>query len=341
MGRWMPTTKDVSLLYQLFKNDQLTLASEFQRSAVWPTKAKAYLIDTILNEKSIPQLFFQRVVDSNTGRPKYEVIDGQQRLRSIFGFLEGEFSLIESKNSEFSNKKFDSLPTHLRERILNYDFVIQELHGYSERDITDTFIRINRFVVKLSPQELRHARYSGTFKEFVEKITSWNFWTSRKIFTPGQIRRMRHTEFTAELVILVIEGPQDKKQSIDLYYKQYSNSFSESRFVEKKIKQYVRYIERILPNLENTRFRKMADFYSLVGALKQLEVKGTRLSSLDVKLAGRLLTQMDQNLRKAPPPTHLNNYLIAASRQTDNIKPRTTRINTIINVLSKSKKVEK
>lgn len=334
MVKTMPTTKDISLLYKLYKEGQLSLAPEFQRSAVWPKRAKAYLIDTILNEKPIPQLFFQRIIDSNTGRPKYEVIDGQQRLRAVFEFIEGEFPLIESKNSEFLNKKFNELSTNLRERILNYDFVIQELHGYKEEDIRDTFIRMNRFVVKLSPQELRHAKFRGVFKEFVEKIAGWGFWKSHKIFTQSQIKRMKHVEFMAELVILLVEGPQDKKQSIDLYYGQYASSFPEAKFVEKKLKRYIDFIEKILPNIENTRFKKMADFYSLVGALRQLEVKGIKLTKLDVESAGKLLVKMDQELRRRPVPIHLSDYYFAASRQTDNIKPRMTRINTIVDLLS-------
>ena len=34
--------------------------------------------------------------------------------------------------------------------------------------------------------------------------------------SPLQIKRMRPVEFSAELVILLIEGPQDKKASVDL-----------------------------------------------------------------------------------------------------------------------------
>ena len=55
-----PTTKYVALLLQLRDGDQLTLAPEFQRNAIWPRAAKAYLIDTILYDRPIPLLFFAR-----------------------------------------------------------------------------------------------------------------------------------------------------------------------------------------------------------------------------------------------------------------------------------------
>jgi hypothetical protein len=54
MTKRSPTTKAIGLLHQLFSNGQLTLAPEFQRNSVWPNAAKAYLIDTILNDRPIP-----------------------------------------------------------------------------------------------------------------------------------------------------------------------------------------------------------------------------------------------------------------------------------------------
>jgi hypothetical protein len=74
MAKRSPTTKDIALLHQLFKSDQLTLAPEFQRNSVWPTAAKAYLIDTILNDRPIPLLFFQRTTSPQTGRPTYVIV---------------------------------------------------------------------------------------------------------------------------------------------------------------------------------------------------------------------------------------------------------------------------
>ena len=51
MSKRSPTTKDVGLLHQLHLNGQLGLTAEFQRNGIWPTAAKAYLVDTILNDR--------------------------------------------------------------------------------------------------------------------------------------------------------------------------------------------------------------------------------------------------------------------------------------------------
>jgi uncharacterized protein with ParB-like and HNH nuclease domain len=110
MTKRSPTTKDVSLLYQLSKNGQLTLKEEFQRNSVWPKAAKAYLIDTIINDRPIPLLFFQRSTSAQTGLSTFAVIDGQQRLRAIFEFLDDDFRLSQSaKKTKYFNKRFSDL----------------------------------------------------------------------------------------------------------------------------------------------------------------------------------------------------------------------------------------
>ena len=130
-NKWSTTTKDVGILLQLRDSDQLTLAPEFQRNAIWPRPAKAYLIDTILYDRPIPLLFFARSINAQTGRPSFDVIDGQQRLRALFQFYDNKFRLTESpEDAPWRNLRWSDLPQEYRERILNYDFIVAELSGY-------------------------------------------------------------------------------------------------------------------------------------------------------------------------------------------------------------------
>jgi hypothetical protein len=205
------TTKNISLLHQLYKEGQLNLAPEFQRNSVWPSAAKAYLIDTILNDKPIPLFFFQRATTATTGRVGYTVIDGQQRLRAMFDFLDDRFRLTQSSGVAFAKKYFSSLASEYRQRIYEYDIIVEELSGYSDSDINDMFVRMNKYVVKLSLQEIRHAKQKGKFRDFVEDLGRVDVWRQERVFSPLQMRRMRAVEFAAELAILLIEGPQDKK----------------------------------------------------------------------------------------------------------------------------------
>src|SRR5436190_5054097 len=300
--KFSPTTKDVALLHQLQQSGQLQLQPEFQRNSVWPKAAKAYLIDTILNERPIPLFFFQRSTSPQSGRPEYAVIDGQQRLRAIFEFLDDQFSLTESKDDSvaktFEKKKYSQLPPEMRQRILNYDLVVQELSGYSDDDIRDMFARMNRYVVPLSKQELRHAKQQGKFKDFVERMGRWSFWTQNRVFTTKQVKRMRPAEFCAELAILLSEGPQDKKGAIDLYYVRFRESFGEGASIQNRLKEYLDWIRTALPNFPRHRFRRSSELYSLIGALDRISKSGSRLARMDTTAAGEKLSEFEGKTKK-------------------------------------------
>lgn len=334
MTKRTPTTKDVGLLHQLFRSKQLTLAPEFQRNSVWPSPAKAYLIDTIINDRPIPLLFFQRTTSVQSGRPAYIVIDGQQRLRAIFDFLEGRFRLTQSsKKSKHFNKRFSDLSAELKSRIQNYDLIVEELSGYSDGHIRDMFVRMNRYVLKLSPQEMRHAKASGHFHKFVEKLGAESFWKIQKIFSANSIKRMRAVEYAAELTILLIEGPQDKKSSVDVYYAQYRSAFPFAKQISAQLSTYLKWIKLALPNLSKTRYRSPVDLYSLIGALDSISNGGKRLSSINAASAGQRLVAFDKETKTKDPKGDAARYVVAASRQTDNLIPRTTRIEILEKIL--------
>ncbi|HET7486027.1 MAG TPA: DUF262 domain-containing protein [Solirubrobacterales bacterium] len=326
------TTKDVALLRQLYDDGQLELAAEFQRNSVWPRAAKAYLLDTIVENRPIPQLFLQRYTSAQTGRPSYKVIDGQQRLTAVFEFIDNRFGLTQTTNSSLKGQKFSQLPERLRSRILSYDFVVEELSGYSDSDVRDLFVRMNKYVVRLSPQELRHAREEGAFYDFVERLGRWDIWQEARIFTPTQLKRMRAVEFSGELAILLIEGPQDKKAALDLYYGLYQLRFPGGRKAEQRLKRYLNWIQEALPDFSESRFRKPVDLYALIGALDRL-ASSTGVLSVDWDVAGKKLQEFERLLNRKRPPRMASRYLLAASRQTDNIRPRLTRINTLVHVV--------
>jgi hypothetical protein len=287
------TTKNISLLHQLYKEGQLNLAPEFQRNSVWPSAAKAYLIDTILNDKPIPLFFFQRATTATTGRVGYTVIDGQQRLRAMFDFLDDRFRLTQSSGVAFAKKYFSSLASEYRQRIYEYDIIVEELSGYSDGDINDMFVRMNKYVVKLSLQEIRHAKQKGKFRDFVEDLGRVDVWRQERVFSPLQMRRMRAVEFAAELAILLIEGPQDKKSAVDLYYGRYQKSFPPGLEIERRLKRYFAWIKKALPGFKRTLYRRPVDLYSLIGALDVVSKEGKRLQHMDAKKAGVLLSAFE------------------------------------------------
>jgi hypothetical protein len=59
---------------------------DFQRPPVWSRSQKQLLIDTILRGYDVPKLYWRK---TGSGPDRYDVVDGQQRLRAIFEFQSG------------------------------------------------------------------------------------------------------------------------------------------------------------------------------------------------------------------------------------------------------------
>lgn len=66
---------------------------EFQRNYVWDISRASKLIESIILGLPIPQIFLYE-----EGKNRYLVIDGQQRLMSIYYFLKTRFPLMEKRN---------------------------------------------------------------------------------------------------------------------------------------------------------------------------------------------------------------------------------------------------
>src|SRR5580700_2185704 len=71
--------------------DNTVRIPDYQRdSDQWSELTKSLLVESIINNLSIPAFFFEVLVEG--GLEKNEVIDGQQRLTTLFDFYNNEFS---------------------------------------------------------------------------------------------------------------------------------------------------------------------------------------------------------------------------------------------------------
>src|SRR5690606_29907509 len=84
----------IMLLYS--ERAEIRLEPPYQRmGGVWTKEKKQLLIDSILNDYDLPKIYFHtysREQVSLTGI-NYAVIDGRQRLETIWGFIDGDFTL--------------------------------------------------------------------------------------------------------------------------------------------------------------------------------------------------------------------------------------------------------
>ena len=210
------------------KAGSLILSPSFQRRSVWPKGAKSYLLDTIVKGLPIPIIFLrEQKTDLESFEPRREVVDGQQRIRTLFAFIlpallkdfdsnRDDFTIASAHNKPLAGQPFKKLPVTVRETILDYQFSVHVLpSSVDDREVLQIFARMNATGLKLNHQELRNAAFFGEFKSSMYEISAEQLprWRKWRIFTESQISRMAEVETTSEFAQLMIKGIVGKTQT--------------------------------------------------------------------------------------------------------------------------------
>ncbi len=154
-------------LFRKFQRGDLVLAPEFQRLYVWDDKKGSLLIESVLLEVPIPLIYLAEQDDG-----KFTVIDGQQRLRSFFRFLNNDFKLRGlSVLEELNGKFFKDLNKTDQRKIEDSTLRIIEIRKESHPDVKfEIFERLNVGAVKLNDQELRNCIYRGKYNDLIKEL---------------------------------------------------------------------------------------------------------------------------------------------------------------------------
>ena len=148
---------------------------DFQRPAVWSRSQKQLLIDTILRGYDIPKLYWRK-----TGsRPeKYDVVDGQQRLRTIFEFQACEFPLAKDadpiEGEPIAGLRYADLSHDLRLQFDTYSLDVIVLSDTDEDEVREMFLRLQNGTT-LKAQEKRNAM-PGKMRDFVRELAGSPFF---------------------------------------------------------------------------------------------------------------------------------------------------------------------
>lgn len=346
------TTKSILDLCNLYRGGNLDLEPGFQRQSVWIERDRAKLIDSILRNYPLPAIFLYRRNDN--GHLVFDVIDGKQRLESIFmftGLMRGMFwtktQIADEEDSSWTNWK-QLQRRGLQNLIYGYEIPVIEVDG-DLGDIIDVFVRINSTGKALTSQEKRHARYynSAFLKESAKLAKKYErYFLSNKILSPGQISRMKHIELISELMLSLAQGDVlNKKTALDRVMATASFDGNQIRRARKLVISTLNRVRRMFPKLKTTRLRQVTDFYSLAVLIGKFDQEGliltdTRRNKTAWELLRAFAISVDEVRelqRKAKGATAsqevYRNYLLTVSQMTDDVAQRRKREEILDNLL--------
>lgn len=333
------TNHPISWIRKLHVDGELDLSPTFQRKPVWSDPQASYLIDSILNDLPVPEIFL-RMRTADSGEAYFEVVDGQQRLRSIIRFFEGGLVLEGDDVSEaLVGTSWKSLTKAQRTKFFEFKLVVRELENVSDIEVRDMFRRLNASQSSLNAQELRHSQYSGHFIRLVEELASDPWWIEHRIVSVEQTHRMLDVEFVSELIVGLMAGPLDKKQGLDDYYIDYDDEFPDADFWKKQFLD-TRQLAQSVAAPHFVGWRSKTEFYSLFLACGRLVTDAHALAGQDLTDAGDRLAafrgKVDEAKKKGATksfPKYVTDYAEAVTRASTDLGRRLTRINIVESLL--------
>lgn len=179
-----PTKYSVDKLVKGWKSAELRINPEYQRGARWTPAQQQGLVDSIFRKYPVPPLFLHQITSDGLAGPtkRFEVVDGQQRVRALADFLGDKLSLLESTDKKlrlpnslrsisapWGGKRFSQLETQLQNELLKTSidvFLITRVENADE--VRDLFIRLQSGTA-LTRQQVRDA-WPGAIGPFVESM---------------------------------------------------------------------------------------------------------------------------------------------------------------------------
>jgi len=211
------------------KTTRYLLRPSYQRQEKINIQKASAIIESILLGINLPPIFIFKKNDNVK-----EVVDGQQRLLSIIGFLGDQFynengELTYSKNNNFKLKglkiltdyegaNYSSLPEVLQDRILDFviDLIIIEESVNDKFDPIDLFIRLNYkpYPIKNNSFEMWNSIVNFEVTRKIKTITSTesiNEWFFLRESKEGQPDRMLNEELITILSYISYIYDSDQK----------------------------------------------------------------------------------------------------------------------------------
>lgn len=308
-------------LVNFHKSEELNLNPWYQRRSVWTTPQKSYLINTLHEQKPIPELYIRHSLDLEKEKSIKEVVDGQQRTRAILSYINDEFSAY---HPDHSRKVFYSkLTGPQRQKFLLTSIPVGYLLGANDSDVIDIFGRINSVSKTLNTQEKRNAKFSGEFKQFSLKYASdkVQFWRINKIFTENEIARMTEVQFISDLVLNLRDGISDfTPKLLDSIYLEYDEEFPIRNSMEKRLDRVFNMLGNLPEGqIAETIFSRQPILFSLLIVLDEVrQASSNKLSEILYEIDARFLDEEN-------PDSDDKEFVEASSATTQRIRQRNIR----------------
>ncbi len=263
-----PQTFTIAEFLKWSDDGELNLNPTFQRGPVWASPARSYLIDSIIRGYPIPKLLLRTSIDRDTRRTIRDVVDGQQRLKTIIDFAAGKFALT-AKAEEYRGYRYSDLANEEKDNFLAYKLTCEQLINANDEDVLEVFLRINSYAVPVNGPELRNARFDNDFSSYVKNLSRkiQSIWDLGVVSNRERVRMVDHST-VAELLGFLINGVHEGSDAnITGLYEQQKGISIDSLPAESIFMDVMNTVERLLNEYPREAISSRPHFLMLSAAI--------------------------------------------------------------------------
>lgn len=198
--------KNSTIMKIYAEKEEIQLDPDYQRmGSIWGLEKKQLLIDSIINDYDIPKIYFHEL-DKTDGKYHSSVIDGRQRLETIWEFIDDKFSLADDfkyfkdESVNLCSIKYSDLANKYPKIRIDFDSVTLPIILVQTDDIDlieDMFSRLNE-AVPLNAPEKRNA-VGGDLVGVMRNLVLTPFFTNKLKVNNN---RFQHFEIVAKFLYL-------------------------------------------------------------------------------------------------------------------------------------------
>ncbi|OOE04643.1 hypothetical protein BO219_04410 [Anoxybacillus kestanbolensis] len=291
------TNKKIIEIYNMMREGTLILKPSFQRNLVWNNKHKEHFIETILLGYPFPELYFaDGEIDLVMQKSQTLVVDGQQRLNTIYEYITDSPKLILKKV-----KRFPELTNEEQRAFFDYPVVVRDLGRLDMKQIKEIFNRINSVQYALNAMEINNALYEGEFISTAKEIIDTGYLNDLNIFGESEASRMIDLQYIV-LIMTTIEigGYFTSDNEVEELIKLYDDEYPNKELMKDDLITALRIIKNLNLPVDSIWYRKSSLFSLIVELVFVKRRKGhfpeeEKLRETLIKLEERILKNKGKN----------------------------------------------
>jgi uncharacterized protein DUF262 len=183
-------------LDKIYKRRDRYEIPDWQRQEVWSKTKKQELIDSILRGWKLPKFYFVR---TSTDPEEFEVVDGQQRLMTIFEFFDNELTTVGRIGKR--SLRYKELPSEASDAFDDFEIEYDEISEASETDVKLYFQRLQQGLPLTSSEKLNAVHSS--LRNYCRELAKQIFFVSKVNFVN---KRYAHFDVASKVATIEVEG---------------------------------------------------------------------------------------------------------------------------------------